>query len=107
MTLEEDGLGFDYVFKRLPTVSWYQVGLFLMSNWLFFCAGFTQVGSVILQANEDDYRCKTAADIKFELTYRTGLITNPDKCLISFTSKRLLFYTSSCFKFLQVYSLVK
>ena len=43
--LEEYGLGFDYVFKRVPTVSFYQVLLFIMSNWIFFCAGFTQVGS--------------------------------------------------------------
>lgn len=71
--LDEQGLGFDYVFKRLPTVSWYQVGLFLMSNWLFFCAGFTQVGSVILQANEDDYRCRSAPDTKFGFNFRSGL----------------------------------
>ena len=43
--LEEYGLGFDYVFKRVPTVSFYQILLFIMSNWIFFCAGFTQVGS--------------------------------------------------------------
>ena len=58
----------------MATVSWYQLGLFLMSNWLFFCAGFTQVGSVILQANEDKYRCRTEVDDKFDLNYRvTGL----------------------------------
>jgi len=78
ITLEEEGLGFDYVFKRLPAVSWYQLGLFLMSNWLFFCAGFTQVASVILQANADKYRCKTDVDIKYNLNYEEGKLFAPE-----------------------------
>ena len=58
-----------------------------MSNWLFFCAGFTQVGSVILQANEDDYRCRSAPDTKFGFNFRSGLKhkSSNDQCKLFLT----------------------
>ena len=47
-----------------------------MSNWLFFCAGFTQVASVILQA-QVDFRCETELDVEFNLNYTSGLHFTP------------------------------
>ena len=48
-----------------------------MATWLFFCAGFTQVGSVILQA-QVEYRCRTQLDDQFSLNYTAGLKFTPD-----------------------------
>ena len=51
--LEEEGLGFDYIFLRLPEVSLYQFQMFLMASWAWICYGMVTVGSVITQAKPD------------------------------------------------------
>ena len=53
IVLEKEGLGFDYIFLRLPQVSGYQACLFLMSSWAWICYGMVTVGSVITQARPD------------------------------------------------------
>ena len=51
ITLQEDNLGFDYIFLRLPHLSLYQILLFSMAQYCWVVAGLVQVGSVIIQAS--------------------------------------------------------
>jgi len=81
IVLEKEGLGFDYIFLRLPQVSGYQACLFLMSSWAWICYGMVTVGSVITQARPD-HRCKTILDgTAYNLTFEEGKSFAPeDKC---------------------------
>ena len=46
-------MGYDYIFFRLPHVSLYQMGIFILASYTWFCAGLVQVASVITQAVPD------------------------------------------------------
>ena len=47
-----------------------------MATYSWICAGFVQVGSVIIQA-KPDYRCRIPLDEKLALSYEDGLIFTP------------------------------
>ena len=47
-----------------------------MATYSWICAGFVQVGSVIIQA-KPDYRCRIPLDVELGLSYEDGLIFTP------------------------------
>jgi len=66
--------GFDNIFSEIPHFKSYQFLLLLAAAWLCIIGGLVQTGSVFLQANPEEYRCKNYIDETFpnESDFSTG-----------------------------------